>query len=717
METWLGYHDGSLYVATRVRPSDMARLRRAARKPSTDIWENVEIFIDPALGWRDAFHVGFDPAGRRVQERGKGKPWNGGQWQVATHVGREHWTAEARFSLSELASASAVEAAWGINVYRGKHAGGEPATLSPVFGSLRDPARFARLTGLTYTEFRAAKIRLEIPRPLYTGSARIRAKVSGGSSLVGRKMDLMLVSYSCPPGGTQRVEKRLPLKRADASRARSVSFDIPVALPGTYRFHAQVLPAGAKPGKGTAIYGTSRITFVTAVKRDSLHARTDRNYYTSERRARIRCRFFGKGISPGSHLYVTVRPSDGGAPLPDDFPAKTRHRVDGSPFVVSIPLTGLPAGEFRLDLTLCRPDLHQLAETTVPLIRRLPRHNDVKIRWDNVLIVHDEPFFPIWIWNNEVLQALELGCNSILWYWPNTINEDRLVLARRFGIHIIARPSTRNEPVDAAPKVRWLRDEPTFLAWIPCDEPKPLKGRPKEYARKLTAAIRQLDPRHPIYIQGATSLPFGAAYSQISDITGSQAYASHFCYNETTPGYAVEAMAASAQGRQPVWPIIQTFKYRWTHDHPSLAEFRHSAYAAVIHGAKGIGLWGSGTRCGGGSEDIRGLQSDKALWHEVKRVVRELRRLSPVLTSEERVQVPAAADNEHVSIMSKRFEGSLYVWLANGRAAPERVSLRLPVSKGTLINEIPPGGRFPLSEGKCRLDLAPLQPMVLRLER
>ena len=192
--------------------------------------------------------------------------------------------------------------------------------------------------------------------------------------------------------------------------------------------------------------------------------------------------------------------------------------------------------------------------------------------------------------------------------------------------------------------------------------------------------------------------------------------ASYFHYNPRWVARATRRLISATRGQRPAWQLLQIFHYPVTRTHPTPAEFRHSAYSAVVHGANGIGLWSSDLKAGRAREDIRGLLANRKLWQEVKRVIRAVRRLSPVITSEGLIEKPAACDNEHLAVLNKRWNSHLYVWLLNMRAAPETALLRLPVQRGKLINEIRPGGEFTFRNGQCELPLEPLQPMVLRVQ-
>ena len=54
-------------------------------------------------------------------------------------------------------------------------------------------------------------------------------------------------------------------------------------------------------------------------------------------------------------------------------------------------------GEHTLTLKLLDNHASELEQTSIPLIHRSARQNEVKIRWNNVLIVKGEPFFPIFL--------------------------------------------------------------------------------------------------------------------------------------------------------------------------------------------------------------------------------------------------------------------------------------------------------------------------------
>ena len=174
---------------------------------------------------------------------------------------------------------------------------------------------------------------------------------------------------------------------------------------------------------------------------------------------------------------------------------------------------------------------------------------------------------------------------------------------------------------------------------------------------------------------------------------------------------------AASNGRLANWPTLQVFYFKDNHDHPTPEEMRHSIYSAIHHGATGLSFWGVGGSAGFPGEDIRGLQSAHALWPRFQKSVRAVRRLAPVIVSDEPVGKTVTCDNEYVALMTRRWEGRLHVWVLNMRAAPETATLHLPVEIGTLVNQIDPGGSWPVAAGQCVLDLDSLQPLVLRFEQ
>ena len=715
-EVWLGCGDGFLYLATRVRPKDMARIRNSAKSTTGRIWNNIEIFIDPSGATRPGKYLHFflNPAGRLGQEQGMGGPLKA-RWEVVSRVTEKEWICEARFPLVELIGACPPENVWGINVCRGKDIGPDFAALSPTYGNFHVAPRFARLTGLADAVATAMRCELAVPEPAYTGEVALRAKLSGGNVAPGRPLKLVLDVKA--PDGSRRTEE-FSFRRGRGA-GQDLIAKVTLSAPGNYYFQAKVYPASADKGLPLAV---TPLTYAYVQQRGALDTRTDRNYYTHEKVARIRCTLLGRDVPAGSTARLRVR--NKGAKSSDKPLSEITRTVSASPFTMELPLRGLPFEPMELDLALTKPsDTNPLSETTFALRRYPPHHNEVKIRWDNVILINDEPFFPLFAWgdNDIVVKAHDFGCNAYCDMWHGHLNKELLTMARRFNVRGIVGHCTPNQIASAPGKLLEFRDEVPILAWFMEDEPGTVNGRPHENLAKLIEVTRKYDPYHPTYVNLSAHVKLwesALAYGLACDVIGSDPYAaSSGQYRAHEVPEHTKMLVKASRGRRPIWQVLQVHFYPDNlHAHPTPAEFRHMAYSAIVHGATGLGLWGTGQGAGGGAENIRGLLSSKALYDEVKVVMRALRRLSPVLVSDEPVGEPALCLDKSVTILNRRLNGRLYVWLVNPTESSREITLRLPKQSGTLVNEVRPGGRFKVEGGSCRLNLQPLQPMVLRLD-
>lgn len=713
-EVWLGYRDDAIYLATRVWPRDIAGVRRGADDPDAKAgWKAIEIFIDPSLATQDGkyLHLGYDAAGRRIQEQGMGDPWRS-SWTVVTHIGADCWSAEARIPFADLTSACPPMETWGINVCRGERAGPDNAALSPTFGGFHVPQRFARLTGLRRTITSPLRCVLVAPEPFFTGSATVTAVVSGPGSADTR---LRIEMSGAGPDGADLEEVRT-FRRAAGAEQR-IGFDVDVVRPGPYAFHARVRPDDDTEDAGFPL-AISPTILPRAIARGTLEARTDLDYYTHEPEARVRGRVLGRVLPPGSRVVAVVHAgTDAGEGTTGPL-LEVTGAAETDPFMIRLPLAKLPLGASRLQLKVLSDRDGPLATAELPLVRRVPRHNAVKIRWDNILVVDDEPFFPLFIWSKrDVIQAHDLGCNAILMPYSKLITPQVAALAHDRGIRIIARPShVYRAQSDAPGVIRHLRDEPALLAWFMEDEPHFDNEKQPEAIMAMRRMLADMDPYHPTFLNMMVRWQDMQFYAFRSDIFGTDPYASSRYYREWHVGRATRMCAAATRGRQPIWQTLQAFHNRLNHVNPTPAEFRHSVHAAIVHGATGVGLWGTSTRNGGADEDIRGLLSDPDLWQEARRVLRSVRRLIPVLVSEEPVRQPAVGDNDAIALMTRRWQGALYVWAVNMGTGPQRLTLEVGEAEGRLTNQVRPGGSWPLHEGRCDLAFEPLQPMVLRLD-
>ncbi|MAE65045.1 MAG: hypothetical protein CMJ18_12310 [Phycisphaeraceae bacterium] len=697
-ETWIGYHGEDLYVAVRLWPVDakaMDEIREQARvthPPGTRVWGHFEIFIDPSAATRgDKYvHLAFDAGGNRCDELGMGKHW-GGTWQVATHVEREFLSAEVRVPFASLTAVCPPEKVWSINVCRGGFFGGDGnAAIAPTYGNFHANIHFPRLDGLPPVATSPTRCVLDLAQPLTTAVGKARLIVSGEDIPAGTELRATVTAKS---GGKVVATHATAFTRGSSGEKQAVSIELPLDAPGDYYWKGEISASGPAP------IAESQTVFGPVSAAGTLRLRTDLNYYTHETTARVRGTLLGRDLPDDGSAILEVSDSAGETLL------SAKCAIDGSPFVASVPLQELPLGSFSLAVRIVGEESREIAHATTPLIRRLAKANEVKIRWDNFLIVESRPFFPIFFYTGDMIKAHELGANTVLGRHGSWITRN-MSLAHRFGLRLILWP----------PSAEWA-DNPLLLGWYMEDEPKATAdGRPQQKIIDMVAAAREASPYHISHINLSSGWTDALAYAGVSDTIGQDPYACAGSYREKFVGESTRVMHQVTRGRQPVFQVLQGFHFKGDDHHPTPRDFRHAVYSTIIHGAHGIGFWGLDLRNGMPHEDIRGLGSDPKLWQEFGRVLRAVRRLSPVITSDEPVPGPAGSDNDEVAVMTKVWKGKTYIWLLNMTQQQQDATIDAPMSTEVLLNRIRPDGRVNLRNGKFTVTLAPLQPMVLARE-
>ncbi len=702
---WLG-HDGQfLYIATRLWPHDMESTRRRAAVKlretlGSTFWDCIEIFIDVSGGEvPDRYlHLSYHEGGKGGQEIGRGQLFRG-RWDLKTAMGDDHWDAEIRIPLVELGAICPPSGTWGLNVCRGKGVGPQRAALSPTFGGFHSPKRFVRITDLDPDEIFPLRCELGVPEPILTRGATINVSLRGPAVKVGSRF---ICDVTATHWDGSQVHETTTIKVGNQSGTQRVPMKLPLVKAGEYFIQAKIRPENWDKVLPLAI---TPPTYAIVHERGSLQTRTDYNYYTSEAVVKVRCTLLGTHVPDGSRASVAIPRPDGDPLQLADMP------VGASPFVVEFPLRPVPLGEHEATVTLSMPEQEKAVKVTFPLVRRRAKHNEVKIRWDNVLIVHGEPFFPIFVWHTDILRAVDLGANSAR-VEVGSLNEHRLQLAQRAGIHLIAYPRGNWDG-----RIEGMKDHPLLLSWFIEDEPGHDNAQPNSDMIELTELTRKLDPYHPTYANVMPGWGFMRAYANVFDTWGATTYASGFGYSQSFVRDTTRLALHLSQNARPFWPTLQAFYFKYNRNHPTPTEFRHSMYSAIVHGATGLSLWGIGDTPGFNDEDIRGALAVQTLWHAAKKVIRELRSITSVIVSDEQVPVTATCENENVVLMRRSETGRMHVFLLNMSKTRQKASLVLGRERGRLVNQIEPvGTAWEIAAGRCEVDLEPLQPLVLRLE-
>ena len=725
IEAWLGVTSDALYLATRIWPTEIPGFPYTKdfvdprKRPGLKAVE-LQVFPTKGTAYGAGLFLSYTGEGKYEQRREGGIPWNP-DWQVVTKPYDDHWVAEMRVPLVELTVGGVSHRDWGVNLYIDRSRGtmAPKAILWPHVGGPNTSSRFALLSGAGVAAESRPTCRLELPESALTGKAPVRVKVGRPAAIRSKRFRVKVVVEHLD--GT-RVDHSKTFDVARDQAKVELALNVPAAQSGDAHFQAHLYAVGGS-GEGAEPLAKSVRHLLTVLPLGSIQARPQYNYFTSESVARIRCELMGKPVPPGSRAIVAVAQS--GREI-----AEFSSPVSDSPFVVEFPLEGVSAGGFEAGILLSGPGGARLGATTVHLVRRVARHNEVKLRWDNVTIVGGKPFFPIIVWGHRPYLAHQIGANVVL-TMRDTLSrrdEEQIRYMRRHGIHLIMTdlmwPRMFNS--SGADKTFWadpgkyrgpFADDAMLLGYFVEDEPGVEDGKPSQTIVNHADALRQMDPYHPTFISNSIGWDRFYAYSPVVDTIGAHIYPAWIRYNERLVADATRMLRRASHGRRPVWITVQAFHFRNNRVHPTPAELRHQIYAALVNGANGIGFWGVGDRPGFIDEDIRGTSSLHPLWQQLKRTLPVVRRLSPVLMSQEQAGAGVAVDHDDVAIMTRRHEGRLYIWLVNMTNKKVGTVLTLPGERGTLSNEIHPGGTHAFSGGRCPLSLEPLQPMVLSASR
>ena len=442
IECWLGYRDDALYVATRVWPKKVPGqelwtftmdelLAQYKQRPAQFGWtalDVMQLYIYPLPDQHPNrfIQLGYNFGGFAGQQQSGGRRWHG-QWQAVVHHGADYWSAEVRIPWVELAAGTGLGDTVGFRLYRSVsgYSGLEPSATLPL----------ARLTGLNMSEIAPPTCQLDLPEPVFTGDVPARVSLFHDQRhLAAGRYDVQLVAFDQDGA---KLQHRQAFEVGRPERRRTITVPFQISTPGGYHFRAIIRYAGlgTEPDQvPEAPLVKSAHLYAPVLPHGDLEARTNFNYYTYETTARLRVTRLGAPVPRGSSVQIQVRGADN-APLMD----KSDTVVTGSPFLVELPLIGLPLGKLKVHLRLLDAEQTVLAESTVPLIRRPAKHNEVKIRWDNVMIVNGRPFFPVFIFNSDPPLAHYLGANTLLCTAAYLHKYKLWEECRRFGIYLIAR--------------------------------------------------------------------------------------------------------------------------------------------------------------------------------------------------------------------------------------------------------------------------------------
>ena len=342
-----------------------------------------------------------------------------------------------------------------------------------------------------------------------------------------------------------------------------------------------------------------------------------------------------------------------------------------------------------------------------------------KLSADKTILVNGERVFPIGIYHipksEEPFRELaEAGFNLV-----RCDSKEQLDKAHENGLKVwvslgdgldLSKDREAREK-QVRERIAELKDHPALMIWESMDEPawtwkKPWQARASaEGLAEGHKLVKELDPGHLLWINHAPRNTWKtlAKFSQNTDVVACDVYPVISEDIDADKTYAImpngeqtdladqtiscvgkyiDKLKKAAGGKQAVWLVAQGFA--WDNEqnpdnprYPTYEEMRFMAYNAIIHGVNGILYWGTYS-----------MPQPSEHWSNLKKVVRELADLSPVLAS------PAIPSNvlmdyeemgfsidSGVEVMVKDCKGTVYVFAANTTVGPAKATFsNLPSS-------------------------------------
>jgi hypothetical protein len=350
---------------------------------------------------------------------------------------------------------------------------------------------------------------------------------------------------------------------------------------------------------------------------------------------------------------------------------------------VSIPASILAVGAYNLSVTGISSQNKTLAAYEIN-INKLPPHTpEVTVRDDNTLLVDRKPFFPIiflgvfpTLTADRIAKLSEYGINCLnghVVFNPEENTRKLLDMAQQSNMKILLSMRPKRGTFEDVKKyfdtvVKPVLDHPALLGYLSSDEPA-WSGESQEKLLKLYNYFKKTDPYRPVWINYAprNSIKCLAEYNKSCDITGVDIYPipdnKHSGIADktlTSIGKYTERMRKTVADRKPVWMVLQGFA--WGHipgrrpqtRYPTHKELRFMVYDSIVHGAKGIGLWGT--------ETIRKLD----YWGVIFSITKEIKMLSPALiTRDVKGEVILNNSSDNINFIHKKTGDGDFIFAVN----------------------------------------------------
>lgn len=412
---------------------------------------------------------------------------------------------------------------------------------------------------------------------------------------------------------------------------------------------------------------------------------------TSRSQLVLRCSIRGKDESENTEALSTWQ-SD--PPLPEN--AVTYHIK---------PKQAVSKGDYVVAATLLRGD-QILASATQDWHVISRNETSISLNSQGFPVVNGKPFFPIGLFDcSDYDEIARAGFNLTQNYDVGHVREGSLPDNNRMK-HMLDQSAAagmkhlflvshgegcRLLNDEYIRRLRMFRDHPGVLCWY--EEEGVARGDVKvDFIRDLYQTVKHVAPDHPLVIGDSCdaitrvtdrSNFFPADWMDIGiwwwypiPIKAGGRPGAYEGEEETTRPLELvpPTFLTLAKTAKPIWVALQSYKKPGKDGRfPTPAEYRAQAYIAIIHGAKGLIYYT------GASDD--GVQHNKVdgHWEDLKKLITELREMSPVFMSPDAKANVSVAPSDALITWRLKDCGDHYILLVANRAhSPVNAVFSLP---------------------------------------
>ena len=326
---------------------------------------------------------------------------------------------------------------------------------------------------------------------------------------------------------------------------------------------------------------------------------------------------------------------------------------------------------------------------------RTQKNPKFEIRDNRSLLVDGQPFFPFGFYisvnddrhQDALHEIAAAGFNTTINYWKNLDDYSAFLdEAEKLDIYAIADLEDTGTPFKA---IEQLKDKPALLGWFIADDVSSSGRASNDQILSFHRKVRAISPNLLTYISIGGWWTNYVDYAHVANLIGGQSYpigAGRFRYRnqldkvtaddlEDDLGAVYEqfstAYTQTDKYKPPLIANLQTFKWnlkelRW----PTPNEVYNMTYQSLLAGVKGIVFYTY-------QNDSTYLQNKPEIWSQLKLLVPEIKKLSPLLLDGTFTKLNTQFDDVIAGEWS--LDNSVYiVVLSTSQTKTRKVSLKIP---------------------------------------